>query len=100
VANANSRTVTRNNKLIRTQDDIFVPATWAQNEVIAYSVNGYTNKTWQFQKEFQAQTVDIYSVNKTGTALLSSDVDVSDGTITLSLAAGEMVSIVPSGSMQ
>lgn len=100
VANANNRTVTRNNKLIRTQDDIFVPATWAQNEVIAYSVNGYTNKTWQFQKEFQAQTVDIYSVNKTGTALLSSDVDVSDGTITLSLAAGEMVSIVPSGSMQ
>ncbi len=98
VANANNRTVFRDSKLIRENDDVFVPVTWKENEIIAYSANGYSNKTWRFQKEFNVTMVDIYSIDKTGATLLASNVDVSSGQITLSLTANQMISIVPAGA--
>lgn len=98
VANANNRTVFRDGKLIRENDNVFVPATWKENEVIAYSANGYTNKTWRFQKEFEATAVDVYSIDKTGATLIASNIDVTNGRITLSLAANQMVSVVPAGT--
>lgn len=102
VANANDRTVTRDGKLIRQQDDVFVPAVWKDGmEVIAFSTDGYTEKTWQFQKEWAGgDTVDVFSVDKNGLTPVALGVDVSDGSITLSLEAGQMVSIVPAGTVE
>lgn len=98
VANANNRMVFRDGRLIRENDDVFVPAVWKENEVIAYSAAGYVHKTWRFQKEFTATAVDVYSIDKTGATLIASNLDVSGGQITLSLQANQMVSIVPAGS--
>lgn len=102
VADANTRSVTRDGKLIREQDDVFVPVVWNEGrEVIAYSTDGYTEKTWQFQKEWEGgATADVFSVDKNGLTPLELGVDVSAGSITLSLQAGQMVSIVPSGSVE
>lgn len=94
-ANANTRTVSRDGKLVRDKDDVFVPVTWKDNEVIAYSVNGYENRIWKFQKEFTANEVDVFTIDKTGRTKIHSNVDVSNGSITLTLNPGQMISIVP-----
>lgn len=99
VANANNRTVTRDGKLVRENDNIFVPTAWKDNEVIAYSETGYKNRTWQMQKEWTARNVDVFTVTKQGLIPLQQGVDISDGSITLSLNPKQMITIVPAGSI-
>lgn len=77
-----------------------MPTAWKENEIIAYSETGYQNRTWQLQREWNAQSADVFTVSKEGLIPLQSNVDTSNGTITLSISPKQMITIVPAGSLE
>jgi hypothetical protein len=84
--------------VVRENNDLFVPAVWCPQEIIAFSVDGYTNKTWQMPKEWNdIETVDIYRISQQAPVLMQSNTPISNHTLTISLKKGEAISIVPSG---
>jgi hypothetical protein len=81
-------------------DDVFIPALWRANrEVIAYSADGYSNRAWRMPQDWTGvRKVDVYRIGVHGLTSKQKGVEVSpQGTVTLTLAADEGVSIVPAG---
>jgi hypothetical protein len=83
--------------LVKDGTDIFVPALWRyEMEIIAYSLEGYAERTWSFPPDWlQVTAVDIYEISTDGTTLLESAMPIRDNTITLSVAPNQAVAIVP-----
>lgn len=82
--------------IIRQGDNAFTPALWNEEdrEIIAYSGSGYTGREWRLPSDWSdVETVSIYSIGTEGSEFLES-IPVINGTITLSLQAGEAVSII------
>jgi hypothetical protein len=49
--------------LLRENDNLFVPALWNQKEIVAYSRQGYTDRSWQLPEEWRSvQHVDIHAL--------------------------------------
>lgn len=98
VTDYDTRTITRDGKLLRDDYDIFIPTTWRDDTVIAYSKNGYESREWEFQKEWEADSVDVYNITKKGLIKLDSNCEIKDGKIKLTLEENQAVAIVPAGS--
>lgn len=94
-------TIKQGEKLLRSGSDVFIPALWSKagKEIIAFSQNGYANKSWQLPDDWaDVRQVDIYRLSADGLAREQSAVPVTGGTLALTLAAGAGVSIVPAGT--
>ncbi|WP_027294464.1 chitobiase/beta-hexosaminidase C-terminal domain-containing protein [Robinsoniella sp. KNHs210] len=94
--------IKEDNKVLSEGTDYFIPALWNCDypEVIAYSKNGYTDRTWEFPKAWkEVSHADVYQITKEGlTQAALKNVDISSGSITLSLGAGKGYSVVPAGT--
>jgi hypothetical protein len=92
------RIIRKGDFVLREDDHLFVTALWNQKEIIAYSRDGYENKTWQLPGDWSGvKSVDLYHITLEGCAPLKKNVPVTDGKLVLSLANGQAVSIVPAG---
>jgi hypothetical protein len=81
-------------------NDVFIPALWRANqEVIAYSAGGYSGRAWTLPPDWAGvRKVDVYRITVEGLISKQKGLEVSpQGTVTLTLAADEGVSIVPTG---
>ena len=84
--------------ILRENDNLFVPALWNENEIIAYSAEGYNNRSWRMPEGWEkVSSVDIYSITMNGSTLKQSAVPVKNGLLMLTLEKEEAVSIVPAG---
>ncbi len=87
--------------VLREDDDLFVPALWKTKEIIAYSRNGYENKSWQLPKDWRdIQSVQLHRITMDGALPMPQQVPVSGGKLVLSLAAEEAMAIVPSPALR
>lgn len=77
--------------------NVFVPALWQESrEIIAYSKDGYVNKTWKFPAEWKdVDHINIYKITLKGLSNELTSMEVKDHSISLSLAAGEAIAILP-----
>jgi hypothetical protein len=81
-------------------DEVFIPALWRPNkELIAYSADGYSARAWRLPQDWAGiQKVDVYRITLEGLMPKQRSLEVSpQRTVTLTLAADEGVSIVPTG---
>ena len=77
--------------------NVFVKAIWRDKEIIAYSTDGYADKRWTMPKDWRGTTrVDVCRITLEGIVGLEKGQAIENGQLTLSLAADEAVSIVPS----
>jgi hypothetical protein len=83
--------------LLRENDDLFVPALWNPREIVAYSRQGYTDKSWQVPADWASvKQVTVQNITLQGLASDKTTVPVIDGALRLTLKADQAVSIVPS----
>jgi hypothetical protein len=97
VINASDRSVRENGRLLRSGNDVFIPAAWRTNkEILAFSEKGYTSKTWNLPPDWKGvKKVNIFKVTENGLVLKSKNIPVSKMCITISLEAMEEVAIQP-----
>jgi hypothetical protein len=82
--------------LLRENDNLFVPALWNQKEIVAYSRQGYTDRSWQLPEEWSSvQHVAIHEITMEGLSSNRMTVPVIDGRLRLTLKADQAVSILP-----
>ena len=82
--------------LLRENDDLFVPALWNPKEIVAYSRQGYTDKSWQVPADWASvKQVTVQNITLQGLASDKTTVRVIDGAVRLTLKADQAVSIVP-----
>lgn len=88
-------------RLLREGDNVFMPALWLKNkELIAFSVDGYERKTWQLPPDWeQVKRVTMSEITMAGNHKLA-EFAVDGGSLTMSLRAGQAVSIIPARSQQ
>ncbi|RUT43290.1 hypothetical protein EJP82_20235 [Paenibacillus anaericanus] len=88
--------IKQGDRFLRQGNDVFIPVLWNENikkEIIAYSGNGYTNKTWVLPDDWTGtQAVDVYAIGLNGLDLIESK-SVTNNSVNLSLEAGQGVSI-------
>jgi hypothetical protein len=87
--------------VLRDGDDVFVPAGWQRHrkEIIAYSRAGYGPRQWTLPAGWgRVRGVDIYTIGLDGLTLTTRNVPVTGGRVSLALAPGTTVSIVPRGT--
>jgi len=94
------RKIIRQGDYVLVEDDnVFVTVTWRPREVIAYSTQGYADKRWTMPSDWKnTTTVDLYRITLEGLVAVAKRKTIENGQLTLSLAADEAVSIVPSPS--
>jgi hypothetical protein len=73
-------------------DDVFMPVLWRDEPtMIAYSRNGYTNKTWKLPNTLnKANRLQVTRLSENGPGPVA-DVLVENGTITMSQAPNHVV---------
>ena len=82
--------------LLRENDDLFVPALWNPKEIVAYSRQGYTDKSWQVPADWASvKQVTVQNITLQGLASDKTTVPVIDGALRLTLKADQAVSIAP-----
>lgn len=93
----NGHKIIRKGKIIlRDDDDLFVPASWHENEIIAYSKNGYEYRKWIMPDSWKKiKSVNVYSITINGDKLKNRAVKLDGGKMELSLQKGEAVRIIP-----
>ena len=86
-------------RVLRDGDDVCVPALWLENkELIAFSARGYERKTWQLPPDWhEVKRVTTSEITMAGNQKLA-ELTVDGRTLSLSLRAGQAVSIVPAGA--
>jgi len=91
--------IEHNGRLLRDGDDVCVPALWLKSkELIAFSADGYERKTWQLPPDWQEEKqVTVSEITMTGNQK-PGDLTTDGRTLTLSLRAGQAVSINPARS--
>lgn len=84
--------ITQGQTVLLRNGDILIPAPWASHSaMIAYSKEGYKNRTWQLPDDFRKiKKAKLYLVSQEGKALLKEQ-KVKSGRITLSLQKNEML---------
>ncbi|MDR3269149.1 MAG: endo-alpha-N-acetylgalactosaminidase family protein [Tannerella sp.] len=87
-------TIRQNGRLMLHNGDVFMPALWMDKPaIIAYSTDGYREKTWELPAGWNAEKVDIYRISMNGTQLLHSRVALKKRQLKLSLGKDEAVLI-------
>lgn len=97
ISSLKDSTIVHHGRLLRDKNNIFMPAIWrAEREYIAYSVDGYKDKSWQLPPDWSdVYSVDIYRITSDG--LFKKEVIIcEEGKITFSLDPNEAISIFPS----
>jgi hypothetical protein len=85
--------------VLRENDDLFVPALWNEKEIIAYSREGYEDKSWQLPADWRGvKSVDLHRITMDGRVPLKQALPVTNSRVVLSLGKGEAISIVPAGT--
>jgi hypothetical protein len=85
--------------LLRENDNLFVPALWNSKEIVAYSRQGYTDRSWRLPEEWTSvQHVVVHDITLQGLASNTTTIPVIDGKIRLTLKAEQAISIVPATS--
>ena len=80
-------------------DEYVAKDCFAKDKIIAYSRDGYENKSWQLPDDWKdAKSVDLYKTTLEGCVPLKKDVPVTGGKLVLSLGKDEAVSVVPAGT--
>lgn len=95
VVNYPAKSLEINGKLFRKSNDVFLPALWIKDhkEIIAYSENGYSSKTWDLPADWSGvSSVEVWKVTKDGLSDKRT-IDVVRGRLTLSLDKGQMLSV-------
>ncbi len=94
--NANDYTVKENGRLLRSNNDVFIPVAWkTTKEILVYSELGYDNKTWTLPTDWEGVAkVDMYNLVVTG-ATYKCSYSVIDNSVTISLPPLGYVFIVP-----
>lgn len=91
--------IRRGNFILRDNNDLFVPALWKEKTIIAYSEQGYTNRTWTLPDKWQSvRNVDLYKIKPEGPQLLAKDQPVKESKVILSLRPATAVMVVPAGT--
>lgn len=100
VSSLKDSTLTHHNRILRTGNDLFMPALWrSEREFIAYSANGYQNKQWQLPPDWSdVYSVDLYKITTSGLRYKETRAIQKKGYITLSLEPEEAISIFPSNT--
>lgn len=92
------RIIRKGDFILRDNDDLFVPALWNDKEIIAFSKEGYQQRSWKMPEDWNnVQAVDLYEISLTGCELKKAGVPVVGSELELSLSKGEAISIVPAG---
>ena len=95
VADYKTKTYKENGRLVREGDDLFLPLVWKKKELAAFSKNGYTNKTWTMPEGWKkVKKVLVAPITEKGLGT-DREVAVTNGQITLSVGAGQLLSIRP-----
>jgi hypothetical protein len=85
--------------LLRENDDLFVPALWNPKEIVAYSRQGYMDRSWQLPEEWTSvKQVAVHDITIQGLASNKTTIPVIDGKLRLTLKADQAVSILPAES--
>jgi len=86
--------VTKGDAILVENSDVLIPALWlGNNKLIAYSKNGYENKSWTLPENWkQVKAVKLSRVNTDGEVFLST-IKIQSGKLYLTLAKDEMVLI-------
>lgn len=96
VTSLSDRSIRHNGILMRQDGDVFIPAAWKEKEMIAYSKNGYEERTWELPCDWKdVAGVNLFTVSKHGLVKATENVKCIEGTLTLTLKAGQMISIQP-----
>jgi hypothetical protein len=92
----NVQTITRRGRVLMQGDDVCMPALWLnQPALIAYSLKGYKDKTWELAPTWTCAKVRLYRLSQEGAQAISGELSVKDKKLTLSLDKDEAVLIVP-----
>ena len=92
------RIIRKGDFVLREDDDLFVPALWHKQEIIAYSKLGYATKSWQLPDDWgKVRNVDLHRITLDGCVLMKRGVPIDDAKLVLSLGKDEAISIVPAG---
>lgn len=97
VADFKALTVKHNDVTLRDHDNVFFPLPWVKDrkEIMAYSKNGYSKKTWTLPADWAGVTqVAVSTVTPDGLEDTRS-IPVENNTVSLSLDANTMLSIQP-----
>ena len=85
--------------VLRENDNLFVPALWQKQEIIAYSKAGYQDKAWRLPLDWSnTKSVDLYRITLEACVLSKSHVAITDSKLVLSLGPEEALAIVPTGN--
>jgi hypothetical protein len=89
----NNTTAPKNPHKMQDDDDLFMPALWQKQMVIAYSKHGYQNKTWLLPPGWEdVTTVQASEVSVDGLGN-PQQIPVDNGSITLSMNPGQELEI-------
>ncbi len=91
----NNITATKGSQKMRDEDDIVMPALWRKQVLVAYSKNGYENKTWQLPPGWEGVTnVQVAEITLQGPTDVK-EFPTTNGCVTLSDRAGQELEIQP-----
>lgn len=90
--NKGKYTIRKDGVLLVEDEDVMIPAMWTEaKSMIAYSKDGYKNRTWKLPKKyFAASKVTLYRVDQTGKVKIG-EKNVDGGKIKLTLQPNEML---------
>ena len=90
-------TIVRDGDTILHNGDVFVPALWMEvPAIIAYSTNGYDNKTWQLPNDWNKYSaIDLYRLTLDGIELFQQKTEIKEKMIRLSLRKDEALLLIP-----
>jgi hypothetical protein len=94
-------TVKQSGNYLQDGTEVFITAGWLSHpEIIAFSAHGCRDRQWELPPGWgEVERVDIYRVSRNGLSIREKSLKTGKaGIITLTIEAGELLSIVPSGT--
>ena len=92
------KTIKKGDYVLVEDDNVFAEAKWKEKEIIAYSRNGYSNKTWVMPVSWKGvKSVDLYKITINGPEEIESGRKIEKRQMVLTLGRDEGISIVPHG---
>ncbi|MCP4313990.1 MAG: hypothetical protein GY790_22270 [Bacteroidetes bacterium] len=92
------KTIKKGDYVLVENDNVFVEAKWKEQEIIAYSKEGYSSRQWVMPESWEGvKSVDLYEISIDGLEPVESGRKIENGRLELSLDMDQAVSIVPQG---
>jgi hypothetical protein len=92
------KTIKKGDYVLVENDNVFVEAKWKEKEIIAFSKDGYSNKTWVMPQSWKGvKSIDTYRITLTGPEQIESGKKIENGQLVLTLGKDEAISVVPNG---